>query len=89
MPLLFEKYEDNINKVICGPEKYDAIEIQGFARLGEGDEQVVELDNERPDFFSVFAHVKGGGVEDLVDCSNHYIALEYANKTASMFWLGG
>lgn len=66
-------------------QSYDALEIQGVRDLNEPDcpeGTCCEVDNENPLFFSVYAHLKEGGVECVGDFGTHLLAEQYAKELA-------
>ncbi len=64
---------------------YDAIEIQPVSDLLQdgSDQRYVEPDYENPTFFSVYVHLKGGGVECVGDHGRHSRALAYAMELST------
>ena len=67
-------------------EAYDALEVQGVRDINSPDDQggsCCEVDNENPQFFSVYAHLKEGGVECVGDFATHILANAYATKLAT------
>ncbi|WP_420213542.1 hypothetical protein ACN8ZM_40765 (plasmid) [Burkholderia aenigmatica] len=64
------------------PERFDALEIQGvreFVDPSNPDASFCEVDNESPQFFSVYVHYRTGGVECVGDHGSHELAAAYAN----------
>jgi hypothetical protein len=61
---------------------YDAIEIQPVSDLYAHPEEgmVCETDYVNPTFFSVYLHLKTGGVECVGDHGTHALALAYASE---------
>lgn len=60
---------------------YDALEIQGVCDIGDPNDPngtCCEVDNDNPQFFSVYAHLVRGGVECVGDFGTHALALKYA-----------
>jgi hypothetical protein len=81
---MFDRYADS---VIGGqPEDFNGIEVYGVRRVGRMDQEVIERDNEYPDFFSVYLHYKPGnsqlceGVQCAGDFSMRTDAIEYAEE---------
>ena len=66
------------------PELYDSIEIQGCKEADD----CIEVDNENPEFFSVYLHCREGGVEAVGDFSLLSDARSYANKISSEYGWG-
>ncbi len=62
---------------------YDGIEIQGVRNLYENNDPrgtCIEIDADNPQFFSVYIHIKNGGVECVGDFGTHALAQAYANE---------
>jgi hypothetical protein len=70
--------------------EYDALEVHGVRDLNEvhsPEGTACQVDDENPQFFSVYAHVVDGGVECVGDFSAHAAAVEYAGElSASHGW---
>lgn len=86
MPLLDERFAESI----IGDRKdaYDALEIHGVKDIGDpsgSDGTAVEMNDENPDFFSVYVHCKEGGVECVGDFGAHEQAVEYADELAKKY----
>ena len=67
---------------------YDAVEIHGVRDLNSSipDEGTCcEIDDANPQFFSVYAHLKAGGVECIGDFQTHAMAIEYAKDVAAKY----
>lgn len=80
-PVINERYADSIigNRV----QNYDALEIQGVINLlGPDDPEgtCYEVNNANPEIFSVYAHLKTGGVECVGDFGTHLLAEQYAKE---------
>lgn len=70
------------------PDKFDAIEIQGVRDLNEvndPDGTCCEVDNENPQFFSTYLHLKAGGVECVGDFGTFELASDYAQRLSARF----
>ena len=87
--MLNDRYADSI---IAGRvEAFDGLEIQGVRNLNvpaDPSGTQCEVDNKRPQFFSVYVHVTfeaGGGVECVGDFGTHALAEEYAIKLAKKY----
>ncbi|SEU40112.1 hypothetical protein SAMN03159335_06195 [Burkholderia cepacia] len=75
-----ERFADGI--IGNRPERFDALEIQGvreFVDPCNPDASFCEVDNESPQFFSVYVHYRTGGVECVGDHGSHDLATTYAN----------
>lgn len=51
---------------LSAPSTFDGIEVSGVAYIDDA-KRHVEVDNENPDFFSVYLHLVEGGVECIAD----------------------
>ena len=83
---LNDRYAGTIIK--DSPEDYDALEIQGvrdFHAPNDPQGTCVEVDNEDPQFFSVYAHLVAGGVECVGDFGSHALADAYAKDLAMQY----
>ena len=81
---------DRYGEAIIGirQDEYDAIEINGVRDQhmpGDAQGTCCEVDNETPQFFSVYAHLKEGGVECIGDFEAHTMAVVYANELAKQY----
>ncbi|MBR8085590.1 hypothetical protein KDX23_22910 [Burkholderia vietnamiensis] len=79
-----ETMDERFADAIIGsrPERFDALEIQGvreFVDPSNSNASFCEVDNESPQFFSVYAHFRTGGVECVGDHGTHALAAAYAN----------
>lgn len=72
-----ERYAE---RIIAGvPGEYDTIEIQGVRRYQTGaDSYEYEVDNENPEAYSAYLHMKEGGVECVGDFTLRQHAVDYA-----------
>lgn len=67
---------------------YDGIEIHGVRDLAELNDQrntCCEIDDENPQYFSTYVHLKEGGVECVGDFATHDLAREYAGELARQY----
>ncbi len=68
--------------------EYDALQIHGVRDLnlpGNPEGSCCEVDNENPQFFSVYAHMKEGGVECVGDFATRALAEAYAKELATQY----
>jgi hypothetical protein len=93
-PLVAEILDDRYADAIIGDRvaDYDALEIQGVRNLNALDDPAgtcCEVDNENPQFFSVYAHLRQdgqkGGVECVGDFANYASANSYAWELAEQY----
>ena len=76
--LLNDRYADAIMQ---DPSQYDAVEIHGVRDLKPSDDSigtVCEVDEDDPEFFSVYVHLVAGGLECIGDFGNRKLAVDYA-----------
>lgn len=74
------RYADTIIK---NPADYDGIEIHGVRNLNAPDDPagtMCEVDDETPEFFSVYVHCRQGGVECVGDFATGALAETYAHE---------
>jgi hypothetical protein len=64
------------------PALYDAIEVQGVSK---DEDEICEVDNDNPQFFSTYAHLREGGVECIGDFATAADALEYGLGIAGRY----
>lgn len=91
MPKIFSKDYDPTQRG-WSPRNFDAIEIQGVRNLAPNgaDGTNCEIDNDHPEFFSVYLHYKQrpgqpgqpGGVDCVGDFSDPEDAVDYAIELA-------
>lgn len=79
--VLNERYAENI--IAGSPERFDALEIQGVR--ADVSRAACEVDNDNPEFYSVYVHLKAGGVECVGDFTALPAAQEYAQELATKF----
>lgn len=86
MKTLSARLNDGYAEAFIGPEgefahRYDAIEVHGVRDLNEPNDQTgtcCEVDDENPQFFSVYLHCRNGGMECVGDFSTIELAKQYA-----------
>lgn len=88
--VLNDRYADSIigDRGAC----YDGLEIQGVRDLnlpGDPSGTCCEVDNENPQFYSVYAHLipegDNGGIECVGDFGTHALAVEYAVELGQQY----
>jgi hypothetical protein len=85
-PVLNDRYAETI--IGNRAHEYDGIEIQGVRNLyEEGDERgtACEVENENPQFYSTYVHVKSGGTECVGDHAYLLLARAYAQELAGKY----
>jgi len=84
------KLDDRIAETVIGanPDEFDAIEIQGVREVidpEDASKNLIEVDNAKPEFYSVYSHRKTGGVECVGDHGTYELAVQYANELANKY----
>lgn len=74
-------YADDV--IDGNPGNFDAVEVQGVSTV-DGDPDTVEVDNEAPEFFTVYLHIVEGGVVAVADVATHAMALRFAEQLAAI-----
>jgi hypothetical protein len=67
---------------------YDALEIHGVKILHHSINpkgSCLELDNESPDFYSVYVQARRGGIECVGDFGKYELAKQYAEELSKKF----
>lgn len=69
------------------PKNFDAIEVHGVADLGPDGHggTLCEMDDENPQFYSVYLHLTGGGVDCVGDFSDFADANDYARELGDLY----
>lgn len=76
------------HNIIQSPDDYDELHVHGV-RSDEGDDDVaVHIDDEHPQFFSVYARLKDGTDECIGDFDSAEIARQYAQQVAAEYGRG-
>lgn len=83
IPAMSSAYADSI--IGADSERYDALEIHGVRRIENEPEGLCEVDDENPDFYSVYVHLKTGGVDSVGDFQLLPDAEGYAEELAKRY----
>ena len=84
---IFDRYADSI--IGCFACHYDAVEVHGVRNFASGsdDDTCYEIDNLSPTSFSVYAHLKDGGLDCVGDFGKYEDAVQYgAEVSADYRW---
>ena len=84
---VFDRFADGV--VGCYQHHYDGIEVHGVRSCAApaDDGTCYEIDNVNPSLFSVYLHLKQGGVECVGDFSHYSDAVQYgAELNAEYAW---
>lgn len=89
-PIPSIQLNDRYGDTIIGDRQaeYDGLEIQGVRNSiqpGDQHNSCCEPDNENPQFFSVYVHMKEGGVECVGDFATHASAIAYAKELSTKY----
>jgi hypothetical protein len=82
---LFDRYADSV--VSCYAHLYDAVEVHGvrnYADVGE-DATCYEIDNLTPTSFSVYVHLKNGGLDCVGDFGRYADASKYGAEVSATY----
>ncbi|GGG86666.1 hypothetical protein [Edaphobacter dinghuensis] len=72
--------------IIKDPEEYDCLEVHGVVEEPDGSGGTVcEVNDETPQFFSVYAHLKLGSVNCIGDFHTREDALAYAESVSNKY----
>lgn len=66
--------------IIDDTKLYDALEVHGVTRETDGKTEHCEVNDEAPEFYSVYAHLVQGGVECIGDFEKASDAFSYAEE---------
>ena len=82
---LFDRYADSI--IGCFAHQYDAVQVHGVRNFASGtdDGTCYEIDNVAPTSFSVYVHLKDGGLDCVGDFSDYDDAYKYAGEISSAY----
>lgn len=82
---IFDRYADSI--VGSNRQLYDSLEVHGVRNFATGIEDGThyEIDDNNPTSFSVYAHIKGGGVECVGDFTRYTDATKYGKELSSEY----
>lgn len=84
---IFDRYADSI--IGCFSCHYDAVEVHGVRDFASGTDEGTgyEIDNLTPTSFSVYAHLKDGGLDCVGDFGKYEDAVQYgADLNAEYGW---
>lgn len=86
MPVTEEtKFGGYAEDIVNNPADYDSLEVHGVSEEEDGyGGTACEIDDENPEFFSVYAHLKQGGVECIGDFRTTEDAIAYAKEIAAL-----
>ncbi|KFC72596.1 MULTISPECIES: hypothetical protein [Massilia] len=84
---IFDRYADSI--IGCYAHQYDAVEVHGVRNFASGTDNgtCYEIDNITPTSFSVYVHLKEGGLDCVGDFGKYDDAVQYgAEVSAGYGW---
>lgn len=79
------KYDDTIIK---NPTQYDALEVQGMREVYSDENRedtCYKLDNDNPQFYTVYVQIKEGGFECIGNFSERQDAIDYAYEVMKKY----
>lgn len=82
---IFDRYADSV--IGCYSHHYEAVEVHGvrnFASTSD-DSTCYEIDNESPMSYSVYVHLKVGGLDCVGDFSKYEDAAKYGKEIGSQY----
>jgi hypothetical protein len=82
---LFDRYADSV--VSCYAHLYDAVEVHGVRNYADGSDDATcyEIDNLTPASFSVYVHMKDGGLDCVGDFGRYGDAVKYGAEVSAMY----
>lgn len=82
MPIM---YNDNAQFFVEHYKTAVNVEVQGIAEYyPENEEKYYAVNNDRPEYFRVSIHLENGTRENVLDCSNYAVTVEYAEDLARL-----
>lgn len=82
---IFDRYADSV--VGCYAHLYDAVEVHGVRNLvsAADDGTCYEIDNINPTSFSVYVHIKDGGLDCVGDFGKYGDAAQYGAEVSGQY----
>lgn len=82
---LFDRYADSV--IGCYANHYDAIEVHGVRNYADASDEgtCYEIDNITPTSFSVYVHIKDGGLDCVGDFSKYDDATMYSAELQAKY----
>jgi hypothetical protein len=86
LPLeIFDRYADSV--IGCFVQQYDAVEVHGVRNFASGTDSgtCYEIDNITPTSFSVYVHLKEGGLDCVGDFGKYDDAVQYSAEVSAEY----
>lgn len=82
---VFDRYADSV--IVCYAHHYDAVEVHGVRNFASDsdDGTCYEIDNVAPTAFSVYVHLKAGGVDCVGDFGKYDDAVQYGAEVSRQY----
>ncbi|MFC5550260.1 hypothetical protein [Massilia aerilata] len=82
---IFDRYADSV--ISCYAHHYEAIEVHGVRNLASGSDDATcyEIDNVTPTSFSVYVHLKEGGLDCVGDFGKYADAVQYGAEVSAEY----
>lgn len=82
---IYDRYADSV--IGCYAHHYDAVEVHGVRNLAAGgdDATCYEIDNIAPTSFSVYVHLKDGGLDCVGDFSEYADVVQYSAEVSAEY----
>jgi hypothetical protein len=82
---IFDRYADSV--IGCYARHYDAVEVHGVRNFasGTGDGTCYEIDNLTPTSFSIYVHLKDGGLDCVGDFGKYDDAVQYGAQVSAEY----
>lgn len=82
---IFDRYADSV--IGCYAHQYEAVEVHGVRNFASGsdDGTCYEIDNVTPTSFSVYVHLKVGGLDCVGDFGKYADAVQYGAEVSAKY----
>lgn len=82
---IFDRYADSV--IGCFAHQYDAVEVHGVRNFASGTDSgtCYEIDNITPTSFSVYVHLKEGGLDCVGDFGKYDDAVQYGAEVSAEY----
>lgn len=82
---IFDRYADSV--IGCFAGHYDAVEVHGVRNFASGTDNgtCYEIDNLTPTSFSVYVHLKDGGLDCVGDFGKYDDAVQYGAEVSAEY----
>jgi hypothetical protein len=82
---IFDRYAHSV--IGCYARHYDTVEVHGVRNFASGADNATcyEIDNLMPTSFSVYVHLKDGGLDCVGDFGNYADAVQYSAEVSAEY----